>query len=65
MMLHEDIVSYYQSNAALLFPLVSNHRPYHSINLSLTEIKNMVPFERDFYIMMYNERHKELQKKLK
>ena len=39
-MAHEDLVSYYKLNFALM-----QHHKY-----SLTELENMIPFEREIYV---------------
>jgi len=39
---HESLASYYKTNFALM--------QYHKY--SLTEIENMIPFERDIYVAM-------------
>ena len=39
-MAHEDLVSYYKLN----FALMQHH------NYSLTELENMIPWERDVYV---------------
>ena len=41
-MAHEDLVSYYKLN----FSLMQHHK------YSLTELENMIPFERDLYVQM-------------
>jgi len=42
MMIHMDLENYYRLNFALL--------QYHKY--SLTEIENLIPWERDIYVMM-------------
>ena len=44
-MAHEDLVSYYKLNFALM-----QHHKY-----SLTEIENMMPWERDIYLGLLNQ----------
>ena len=44
-MAHEDLASYYKLNFALM-----QHHKY-----SLTEIENMMPWERDIYLGLLNE----------
>ena len=39
---HESLANYYKTNFALM--------QYH--NYSLTEIENMIPFERDIYVAL-------------
>ena len=39
---HEGLVNYYQLN----FSLINNH------NYSLSELENMIPWERDIYVTM-------------
>lgn len=41
-MLHEDIVSYYKINFALI-----QHHKY-----SLSDVENMIPWERDIYLSL-------------
>jgi hypothetical protein len=50
-MLHEDIVSYYKINFALI-----QHHKY-----SLSDIENMIPWERDIYLSLL-EQHIEEEK---
>lgn len=57
---YESLVNYFQLN----FSLMQHH------NYSLTEIENMIPWEREIYVTMLinhlkEERDKILQKKLK
>ena len=57
-MAHEDLVSYYKLNFAMM--------QYHKY--SLTEIENMMPWERDIYVGLLQshleeERLKEQQRK--
>ena len=59
-MAHEDLVSYYKLNFALM-----QHHKY-----SLTELENMIPWEREIYVSLLqqhveeeNERMKERQKR--
>jgi hypothetical protein len=44
-MAHESLVSYYQVNFALI-----QHHKY-----SLTELENMIPWERDVYITLLQQ----------
>jgi hypothetical protein len=44
-MAHESLVSYYQVNFALM-----QHHKY-----SLTELENMIPWERDVYIALLQQ----------
>ena len=44
-MAHEDLASYYKLNFALM-----QHHKY-----SLTELENMIPYERDIYVAMLQE----------
>jgi hypothetical protein len=44
-MAHENLVSYYQVNFALM-----QHHKY-----SLTELENMIPWERDVYIALLQQ----------
>ena len=44
-MAHEDLASYYKINFALM-----QHHKY-----SLTEIENMMPWERDIYLGLLNQ----------
>ena len=57
-MAHEDLVSYYKLN----FSLMQHHK------YSLTELENMIPWEREIYVQMLvdyikeeNERQKNQQ----
>ena len=55
-MAHEDLVSYYKLNFALM-----QHHKY-----SLTELENMMPWEREIYVnllMQYIEEENERNKK--
>jgi hypothetical protein len=42
---HEDLASYYKTN----FSLVQHHK------YSLTEIENMMPWERDIYVALLQQ----------
>lgn len=42
---HESLVSYYKTN----YQLVQNHK------YSLTELENMIPWERDIYLTMLQD----------
>jgi hypothetical protein len=44
-MAHESLVSYYQVNFALM-----QHHKY-----SLTELENMIPWERDIYVALLQQ----------
>ena len=44
-MAHEDLESYYKTNFALI-----QHHKY-----SLTELENMIPWERDIYITLLQQ----------
>ena len=44
-MAHEDIESYYKTNFALM-----QHHKY-----SLTELENMIPWERDIYLTLLQQ----------
>ena len=44
-MAHEDLESYYKTN----FALMQHH------NYSLTELENMIPWERDIYLTLLQQ----------
>tara|TARA_X000000368_G_scaffold415605_1_gene407686 strand:- start:5941 stop:6114 length:174 start_codon:yes stop_codon:yes gene_type:complete len=44
-MLHEDLISYYKTNFALM-----QHHKY-----SLSDIENMIPWEREIYITLLKQ----------
>jgi len=44
-MMHEDLISYYKTNFALM-----QHHKY-----SLTELENMIPWEREIYITLLQQ----------
>ena len=44
-MAHEDLVSYYKLNCALI-----QHHKY-----SLTELENMIPWEREIYVSLLQQ----------
>ena len=44
-MAHEDLESYYKTNVALI-----QHHKY-----SLTELENMIPWERDIYLTLLQQ----------
>jgi hypothetical protein len=44
-MMHEDLASYYKTN----FALVQHHR------WSLTELENLIPWEREVYITLLQQ----------
>lgn len=52
---HQDTVTYYQSN----FQLMQEYK------WSLSEIENMLPWEREVYIVMLNEYIKEENERIK
>ena len=52
---HEGLVNYYQLN----FSLINNH------NYSLSELENMIPWERDIYVTMLINYVNEQNEKLK
>lgn len=57
-MIHDSLANMYQLNFALI-----QHHKY-----SLTEIENMIPFEREIYVTLlknYLEEQEELQKQRK
>lgn len=53
MMSHEDLESYYRINFALM--------QYHKY--SLTEIENMIPWEREIYLTLLENHIKEEEEK--
>lgn len=53
MMSHEDLESYYRINFALM--------QYHKY--SLTEIENMIPWEREIYLTLLDNHIKEEEEK--
>ena len=56
MMIHNNISNYYR----IIFALAQHH------NYSITEIENLIPYERDIYVEMlvdFIEAEKERQKK--
>ena len=62
MMLHENLANHYRTNFALM-----QHHKY-----SLTELDNMIPFEREIYVNLLmqwikeeNERQKEQERKMR
>lgn len=50
---HEDLESYYRTNFALM--------QYHKY--SLTEIENMIPWEREIYLSLLEQHIKEEEEK--
>lgn len=49
--MHESLMNMYQMNFALI-----HHHKY-----SLTELENMIPFERDIYVAMLQQYMKEME----
>ena len=54
-MMHDSLANMYQLN----FALVQHHK------YSLTEIENMIPFERDIYVTLLKNFLEEQEEKLK
>ena len=54
-MMHDSLANMYQLNFALI-----QHHKY-----SLTEIENMIPFERDIYVTLLKNYLEEQEEKLK
>jgi len=54
-MAHEDLVSFYKINFAMM--------QYHKY--SLTEIENMIPWEREIYIMLLQQHVEEQNERAK
>lgn len=52
-MVHDSLANMYQLNFALM--------QYHKY--SLTELENMIPFERDIYVVMLQQYLKELEER--
>jgi len=52
---HDSIYNYYETNSVL----ISDH------NYSLTEIENMLPYEREIYLALIQKRLKQEQQRLK
>jgi hypothetical protein len=50
---HEDLISYFKTNFALM--------QYHKY--SLTEIENMIPWEREVYLSLLEQHIKEEEEK--
>lgn len=53
MLVHDSLANMYQLNFALM-----QHHKY-----SLTELENMIPFERDIYVTMMMQHLQELEEK--
>ena len=51
-MIHNSLQNYY----AIIFAMVQHHK------YSITEIENMIPFERDIYVEMLTNYLQELEK---
>jgi hypothetical protein len=54
-MVHDSLANMYQLNFALM--------QYHKY--SLTELENMIPFERDIYVIMLQQYLQELEERQK
>ena len=54
-MAHEDLASYYKINFALM-----QHHKY-----SLTELENMIPWEREIYLSLFQQYIEEENEKMK
>lgn len=55
MLAHESIINYYKTN----FALVQHHK------YSLTELEEMIPFERDIYVALLAQHIKEENERIK
>jgi hypothetical protein len=55
MLAHENIINYYKTN----FALVQHHK------YSLTELEEMIPFERDIYVTLLAQHIKEENERIK
>ncbi len=55
MLAHENIINYYKTN----FALVQHHK------YSLTELEEMIPFERDIYVTLLAQFIKEENERIK
>ena len=50
-LMHESLINMYQMNFALI-----HHHKY-----SLTELENMIPFERDMYVTLLKQRLQDIE----
>ena len=55
MLCHDDLGNYYRTNFALM----------HHYRYSLTELENMIPWERQIYISLLTQHIKEENERLK
>jgi len=55
MLAHENIINYYKTN----FALVQHHK------YSLTELEDMIPFERDIYVTLLAQHIKDENERIK
>lgn len=55
MLAHESIINYYKTN----FALVQHHK------YSLTELEEMIPFERDIYVTLLAQHIKEENERIR
>ena len=49
---HESLESYYRQNQRLLFRVRGDFEQ----NLTLTELENMMPYERTAYLLLFEQR---------
>lgn len=52
MLCHETMLSYYKANASLMF----RRNGVFEQNLSLTELEDMLPFEREIYLIQIEQK---------
>lgn len=58
-MAHESLVSYYSNNFSLLF-----HKDIGYVNrFTVSDLDNMLPYEREIYMFMINQKLEEHNKK--
>lgn len=61
MLCHESIESYYSNNFSVLYNFHGDSRYQINNNITLDDIEDMLPFEREIYFSMIINKLKELQ----
>jgi hypothetical protein len=52
-----------EANNSLIFPVQLVHKAFYNSNLTLMDIRAMLPFEREIHLHLLNNKIKELNKK--
>lgn len=64
MLCHESVESYYTANFSALY-FATNSKVNINNRFSLSDLENMLPFEREIYMSMMKNKLKEIEDKIK